>query len=221
MNKLILIALFTIISIIGNAQTGVIYNFTFRIDDELTTQLKVQNKEHKLLNIATIEDMPKELSDTILMITENMLGESLESNLISMVPEEKFVMGALPEHLLYLPANRFKKAVNAHDSLNLFVNIDCHIAATGGVKVTLGNKSYSRVKPKLKLIIKTHDSSKTLLQKKEATLKDFGKLRSRTFEKSYGIGALSQQKNEVTESETLNANDILRMYVMGLEEAVK
>ena len=221
MNKLILIALFTITSLIGNAQTGVIYNFAFRIDDELTTQLKVQNKEHKLLNIATIEDMPKELSDAILMVTENMLGESLESNLISMVPEEKFVMGALPEHLLYLPANRFKKAVDTHDSLNLFVNIDCHIAATGGVKVTLGNKSYSRVKPKLKIIIKTYDSSKTLLEKKEATLKDFGKLRSRTFEKSYGIGALSQQKNEVTESETLNANDILRMYVMGLEEAVE
>ncbi|PWL32626.1 MAG: hypothetical protein DCO96_03515 [Fluviicola sp. XM-24bin1] len=216
MKQLMITALFSFFLLSANAQTGVVYTFTFRIDDELTTQLKVQSKEHKILNISTVEDMPKELSDTILLITEQMLGASLGSELISMVPEEKMVMAALPEHLMYLPANRFKKAVETYDSLDLFVNIDCHIAASGGVKVTLGNNSRSKVKPKLRLIIKTFDKSKTLLEKKEVTLKDFEKLRSRTFEKTYGISSLNT--NEVTESETLNANDVLRMYVMGLEE---
>ena len=74
-NLFIVIFLLFNISIFG--QKGVIYNFAFRIDDELVTQMKAQNKEHKILNIATIEEMPKELSDTILILTEKMLGNFL------------------------------------------------------------------------------------------------------------------------------------------------
>jgi len=221
MKKLLLFAFIAVVTSNAYSQSGVIYNFTFRIDDELTTQMEVQNKEHKILNISTVEEMPKELSDTILMITENMLGESLKANLISMVPEEKLIMAAAPEHLMYLPANRFKKAVKTHDSLNLFVNISCDISARGGTKVTLGNKSFSKVKPKLKLVITTYDQSKTVIEKKEVVLKDFEKLRSRTFEKTYGITGLGQNTDEVTKSETLNANDVLRMFVMGLEQVLQ
>lgn len=204
-----------------SAQSGVIYNFSFRIDDELTTKMKAQNKDHKILNLATIEDMPKELSDTILMITENMLGEMLNVELSSMTPEEKAVMAALPEHLMYLPANRFKKAVKENADANVFVNISCHIAASGGTKVSLGNKSFSKVKPKLTLTIKAVDKEKEEVASKKVVLKDFEKLRSKTFEKTYGVKGLGQNTDEVTESETLNSNDVLRMYMMGLTEAVK
>ena len=74
MKNSLLILLLTLSCSAVNAQTGVIYNFAFRIDDELITQMKVQNKDYKILNLSTIEDMPKELSDTLILISENMLG---------------------------------------------------------------------------------------------------------------------------------------------------
>lgn len=221
MKKLLFTCMLMLSIFAVSAQTGVIYNFSFRIDDELTTKMKAQNKDHKILNLATIEDMPKELSDTILMITENMLGEMLSVELSSMTPEEKAVMAALPEHLMYLPANRFKKAVKENADANVFVNISCHIAASGGTKVSLGNKSFSKVKPKLTLTIKAVDKEKEEVASKKVVLKDFEKLRSKTFEKTYGVKGLGQNTDEVTESETLNSNDVLRMYMMGLTEAVK
>ncbi len=203
------------------SQKGVIYNFAFRIDNELVTQMKAQNKDHKILNIATVEEMPKELSDTILLISEGVIGKYLNSELISMRPEEKLVMAALPEHLMYLPANMFKKAVKVNPDYNQYIDISCHIAASGGVEIVLANESYSKVKPKLILNIKMYDQSKTLLDSKEVVLKDFGKLRSHTFEETYGIKGLGQNTDEVTISETINANDVLRMYVLGLTEALK
>lgn len=221
MKKLLFSALFTILSLALFAQSGVIYNFTFRIDDELTTQVHVQNKDHKILNLSTIEDMPKELSDTIILVSEEMLGELLGVELSSMVPEEKMVMAAMPEHLMYLPANRFKKAVKENSEANIFINISCHIAASGGTKVSLGNKSFSKVKPKLTLTIKVQNADKEEIDSRKVVLKDFEKLRSKTFEKTYGIKGLGTNTDEVTESETLNSNDVLRMYVMALSEAVK
>jgi hypothetical protein len=62
---------------------------------------------------------------------------------------------------------------------------------------------------------------KNLLETKEAVLKDFENLRSRTFEDTYGIKGLNQNTDVVTVSETIDANDVLRMYVLGLIEALK
>jgi hypothetical protein len=222
MKQLLLIITLVVIQFSGKAQSsGAIYNFAFRIDDELVTQMKAQNKEHQILNIATVEDMPKELSDTILLISESMLGDFLKAGLYSMRPEEKLIMGALPEHLMYLPANTFKKAVKTTDTLAYYIDIDCHIAASGGTKITLANESFSKVKPKLSLTIKVYDNAKTLIHTKEAVLKDFEKLRSHTFEETYGIKGLGKNTDEVTLSETINSDDVLRMYVLGLIEALK
>lgn len=206
---------------IALSQSGVIYNFAFRIDDALVTQMKSQNKEYKILNLATVEDLPKELSDTILMVTEKMLGKHLNASLTSMRPEEKLLMGALPEHLLYLPGNTFKKAVQKNDNLNYYVIITCRIAASGGVKVTFANNSFSKVRPKLTLGIKILDKDKNLIEKKKVVLKDFEKLRSKTFEDTYGIRGLKMNTDVVTVSETINADDVLRMYVMALVEVFK
>ncbi|MDP4865268.1 MAG: hypothetical protein NWR53_01270 [Crocinitomicaceae bacterium] len=221
MKQLILSLSFITSSMIALAQSGVIYNFAFKIDDALVTQMKTQNKEYKILNLATIEDLPKELSDTILLVSEQMLGSHLNAVLTSMRPEEKVLMGALPEHLLYLPANTFKKAIKNSDTLNYYIDIACHIAASGGVKVTLANNSFSKVKPKLSLTIKIYDKEKLLIEEKDVVLKDFEKLRSHTFEDSYGIQGLKQNTDVVTVSETIDANDVLRMYVMALVEATK
>ena len=55
------------------SQNGIIYNFSFRIDNELVTQMKAQNKGLKILNLSTVEEMPKQLSDDILLVSESLL----------------------------------------------------------------------------------------------------------------------------------------------------
>ena len=221
MKKVLLFTILTLNLIFTYSQSGIIYNFTFRIDDELVTQMKVQNKDYKILNIATIEDLPKELSDTLALVSEQLIGTYLNAEITSLMPEEKLIMGALPEHLMYLPANFFKKALKLAPDKNHYIDISCHIAANGGVVVTLLPKKYSKVKPKLTLSIKVYDIDKNLIETKEAVLKDFENLRSVTFEDTYGIKGLSQNTDVVTVSETIDANDILRMYVLGLIEALK
>ena len=221
MKNSLLILLLTFSCSLVNAQTGVIYNFSFRIDDEIITQMKVQNKDYKILNLSTIEDMPKGLSDTLIFISENMLGAFLDAKIVSMVPEEKFIMGALPQHLMYLPANFFKKAAKTFDSLNIFIDIACYISASGGMKITFANNSYSKIKPKLSLSIKIFNKEKELIEKKDVVLKDFEKLRSKTFYETYGIKGLAQNTDEKTISETINSNDVLRMYVTALVVALQ
>ncbi len=198
------------------AQSGVIFNFAFRIDNELITQTKAQNKDYKILNLATVEDMPKETSDTILMVSEIYLNKLFNVVVSSMVPEEKLIMGALPEHLMYLPANTLNKAIKNGDH-QYYININCHIAASGGTRITFGTNSYSRVKPKVTLSITAADNNKNVVYKKEVVVKDFEKLRSRTFEKTYGVKGLVENTDEVTVSETLTAYDIIKMYLVALE----
>ena len=203
------------------SQNGIIYNFSFRIDNELVTQMKAQNKDFKILNLSTVEEMPKQLSDDILLVSESLLGEYLKDSLISMRPEEKLIMGALPEHLMYLPANRFKKAAKSYNNLKFFIDIYCYITATGGKKIILGNKSFSKVKPKITLKIRVFNKEKELIEKKEAIIKDFETLRSKTYDKTYGIAFLKKNTDEVTFSETINSNDVLRMYLQAIKKALK
>lgn len=221
MNNFIVTAFALFLVSAVTAQTGTIYNLSVQIDQELVTETKVQNKDHKILNIATVEEMPKELSDTIAYISEMILGDNLSVTMSSMMPEEKMIMGALPEHLHYLPANTFNKAVKTDDSHKYYVNIQCHIEASGGTKITLGNNKSSKVKPKVSLTVIVYDVNKEQVDKRQATLKDFEKLRSHTFEKSYGVLGLAEFTDEVTISETINSNDVLKMYVMALDEAYK
>ena len=220
MKKLILVISLIFIILFGNSQSGLIYNFTFRVDNQLITQIKTQNKNNKILNLSTVEDLPKELSENVLKISEQKIGEYLKINLSSFKPADKLIMGALPEHLMYLPANTFKKTIKKYDTTNFFIDIKCHIEASGGKKIILSNKSFSNVNPKISLKIRVLNSDKVLVEKKESILKDFEKLRSKTFEKTYGIKSLAKNTDLVTISETINSDDILRMYLLSIEEAL-
>ena len=117
--------------------------------------------------------------------------------------------------------SEIKKAVKTFDSLNVFVDIECYISASGGVKITLANNSYSKIKPKLSLSIKIFNKEKELIETKDVVLKYFEKLRSKTFDETYGIKGLGQNTDEKTISETINSNDVLRMYVSALVVALQ
>lgn len=219
--KNLLLPLLLSLALLANAQTGVIYNFMFRIDDELVTQMKSQNKDMKILNLATVEDMPKELSDTIMFISEKMLGEFLNATVSSIKPDDGIITAALPQHLMYLPANTYKKAEKEAGDNAYFIDINCHIAASGGAKITLPNNKFSKVKPKLTLRLKVYEKGKKEFVSKVTELVDFKDLRSETFEETYGIRGLIQNTDVTTVSETLNADDVLRMYVLGLIKSLE
>lgn len=219
--KNLLLPLLLSLALFANAQTGVIYNFVFRIDDELVTQMKSQNKDKKILNLATVEDMPKELSDTLMLVSEKMLGEFLNVTVSSIKPDDGFITAALPQHLMYLPANAYKKAEKEAADNTYFIDINCHIAASGGAKITLPNNKFSKVKPKLILRLKVYEKGKKELVSKVTELVDFKDLRSETFEETYGIRGLIQNTDITTVSETLNSDDVLRMYVLGLIKSLE
>ena len=215
--KLILATSLTfILSFISLAQDGVIYSIMFRIDNELVTQMKSQNKDYKIVNLATVEEMPKALSDTIAYISEQVIGQAVHKTLTSIMPEDKLVTAALPEHLMYLPGLTLNKAIKTKQS-DIYVSITCHIAATGGSTIVIGKDSFSKVKPKLSLSIKGFNAQKEKIYENEIVLKDFEKLRSHSFESTYGIQGLIVNTDDVTVSETLTSDDVLRMYVIALE----
>jgi hypothetical protein len=219
--KNLFLPLFILIALFANAQTGIIYNFAFRIDDELVTQIKSQNKDKKILNLATVEDMPKELSDTLMLVSEKMLSEFLNATVSSIKPDDGLITGALPQHLMYLPANTYKKAEKEAGDNTYFIDINCHIAASGGAKITLANNKFSKVKPKLTLRLKVYEKGKREFVSKTIELLDFKDLRSHTFEETYGIRGLIQNTDVTTVSETLNSDDVLRMYMIALSEVVR
>jgi hypothetical protein len=219
--KNLLLPLFLFITLFANAQTGVIYNFAFRIDDELVTQMKSQSKDKKILNLATVEDMPKELSDTLMLVSEKMLSEFLNATVSSMKPEDGLITAALPQHLMYLPANTYKKAEKEAGENTYFIDINCHIAASGGAKITLPNNKFSKVKPKLTLRLKVYEKGKKEMVSKVTEVVDFKDLRSTTYEETYGIRGLLQNTDVTTVSETLNSDDVLRMYVLGLIKSLE
>ncbi|MFN5371276.1 MAG: hypothetical protein ACK5B6_07415 [Bacteroidia bacterium] len=219
--KNLFLPLFILIVLFANAQTGIIYNFAFRIDDELVTQMKSQNKDKKILNLATVEDMPKELSDTLMLVSEKMLSEFLNATVSSIKPDDGLITGALPQHLMYLPANTYKKAEKEAGDNTYFIDINCHIAASGGAKITLANNKFSKVKPKLTLRLKVYEKGKREFVSKTIELLDFKDLRSHTFEETYGIRGLIQNTDVTTVSETLNSDDVLRMYMIALSEVVR
>jgi hypothetical protein len=216
MRKLYLLLSIILFSLSLNAQTGVIYNIAFRIDPELITQSKIQNQDHQILNISTVEEMPKSLSDTIASISEKVIGNSIGAALTSLMPEEKFIMAAIPEHLMYLPSNTYKKARKSGE-YDYYININCYIQASGGVSVTLAENTYSKVKPKVTLSFTVYDKDKKKVKKGKMVLKDFEKLRSHTYKSTYGIDGWFETTDEITESETLTSSDILRMYLYALE----
>jgi hypothetical protein len=219
--KNLLLPLFLFITLFANAQTGFIYNFAFRIDDELVTQMKSQSKDKKILNLATVEDMPKELSDTLMLVSEKMLSEFLNATVSSMKPEDGLITAALPQHLMYLPANTYKKAEKEAGENTYFIDINCHIAASGGAKITLPNNKFSKVKPKLTLRLKVYEKGKKEMVSKVTEVVDFKDLRSTTYEETYGIRGLLQNTDVTTVSETLNSDDVLRMYVLGLIKSLE
>ena len=65
------------------------------------------------------------------------------------------------------------------------------------------------------------NKEKELIEKIEAIIKDFETLRSKTYDKTYGIAFLKKNTDEVTLSETINSNDVLRMYLQVIKEALK
>jgi len=157
----------------------------------------------------------------LMLVSEKMLSEFLNATVSSMKPEDGLITAALPQHLMYLPANTYKKAEKEAGENTYFIDINCHIAASGGAKITLPNNKFSKVKPKLTLRLKVYEKGKKEMVSKVTEVVDFKDLRSTTYEETYGIRGLLQNTDVTTVSETLNSDDVLRMYVLGLIKSLE
>ncbi len=66
------------------------------------------------------------------------------------------------------------------------------------------------------LNITAYDKNKKKVKKAKIVVKDFEKLRSYTYETTYGIDGFFQTTDDITEFETLTSTNILRMYFFSL-----
>ena len=215
LKSIIIISLMFVASL-ACAQSGSVYSFIFRIDQELTDYIKVDDKSKMFLSGYSESDaMPEQLIDSIKLKTENAFTGKLmmpvkmcyhknkKGNEVSSVGVNGFLEG--------LPSNNFSGGKEDCKGSSRFISLDVQIYASGGTSVTIVNTK-TKLKPRLQIYAKVYDENKNEIWKKDISINDFAKLRSET---SY-YGSV-----DVTKSEVLTPFDIYAMYLMGLNELIK
>lgn len=218
MTRIILSTLLIIATLYSQAQdkTTLLYFFPFSVAKEVTTISETQNTKHKILNMATVEEMPKALCDSILVVAkyylERKYGGKCEFKMEMKNGEVN--PGALPQHLRYLPRTTFKRGL-AHGKYDLYVRIDVMITPGGDNGVIRGRHS-STIKPMLTMHFAAYDKEKTKVWKNKVIIKDLAELRRTTYMYDYTIPAPEDSKNVKSEYETLNAQDVFNIYLLGM-----
>ena len=211
---------FTVISLIliatgVIAQNGVVYSFTFKIDEELTEYFKVENKSKKWLSgYAESEVMPKEILDSIKRQAEEFFTAKLNLPVklcYHKNKKEKEVGGpGVMGYLEGLPSNTFNSGKEDCPGSSHYIKLDIIISA-GGTSVIIGTKK-TKLKPQITVWAKVVDENKKEIWDKKITIKNLENLRSET---------IYQGNTEITRSETLTPFDIYAIYIMGMEELIK
>ncbi len=184
------------------------------VADELITEFSVQSKDYKFINIASLEEMPEDLSDSIIAVTEDKFAEHLKTKVVSLMPKKGVITGALPQHLEGMPAARFKKALKSGD-YDYYINLDCDITAEGTTYIDFGvSTKRSKVKPKIRLSAVIYDPEKNKVWSNKVVLDDFAKLRQ--VRKENVKGWRDKHTYDVKESETLTAEDVFSMYFLAI-----
>ena len=207
---------FTAISLIliataAIAQNGVVYSFTFKIDEELTEYFRVENKSKKWLPGFGVSDaMPGQLLDSIKRKTEEAFTNKFNLPVklcYHKNKKDKEVGGVgVVGYLEGLPSNTFNSGKEDCPGNSHYIKLDVTISGNG-LSVVLGTKR-TKLKPQINIRAKVYDGNKNEVWDKVITIKDFEKLRSETV--YYG-------NTEITKAETLTSYDIYAMYLMGMD----
>lgn len=196
-----------------NAQSGSVFNFSFRVDPELTDYFKKEDKAKVWFSgWSEGEAMPEELIDSIKQKTEERFSTKLAIPVTCCYRKNKkgenISTIGISGMIEGLPANTFNQAKEVCSGSKRYISLGVQIYASGGSSVTIVNTK-TKLKPKLQITAKVFDENKVEIWGKDVVLKDFDKLRSIT--EYYGTV-------EVTHSEVLNPYDIYAMYLMGLDQ---
>lgn len=198
------------------AQSGSLYNFYFKVDQQLTDYFKTEDKARSWFSgWSESESMPEQLIDSIKKITEerftSKLGIPVKCCYRKNKKGENIGTIGISGILEGLPGNTFNGGKEACPTSTRYVSIDVQIYSSGGLSITLVNKT-SKLKPKLQITAKVYDENKVEIWKNQIDIKDFEKLRSVT--QYYGTV-------EVTRSEVLNPYDLYAMYLMGIDKLMQ
>ena len=218
MKKYILIFTISICGIQLLAQKeGVVFNFSFVIDEELIESLKVEDKSKKWFSkIGVSESMPEDLVDSIKKKTEAAFTEKLNMPVKMCIKknkkgEEAVFQGTGANSFSGLPVNTFKGSKGICPAASNYITINCRIT-TSTFSIILAGRKKSKMKPSLHLTAKVFDADKNEVFSNEIEIKNFEKLRSYT---DYYWPV------EVTQSETLTPYDIYVIYLVGLADLMK
>jgi hypothetical protein len=198
------------------AQSGSIYFFFFKVDQQLTDYFKVEDKARTWFSgWSESETMPERLIDSIKLKAEEMfsskLGMPVKCCYRKNKKGENISTVGMFGMLEGLPSNTFTVGKETCPASTRYIWIDVQLYSSGGTSITTVNK-ISKLKPKIQITAKVYDENKTEIWKEEAVIKDFEKLRSVT--KYYG-------SLEVTRSDVLNPYDIYAMYLMGMDKLLQ
>ena len=197
--------------------TAVVHQFLFRVDEELTTELSVDNKSRTWFPGYSVgQAMPEQLIDSMARQTEQALTKRLGMPVRMCYHKNKkgkdvgtVGVGGMIEGL---PGNTFKAGKESCPGEFRYVDLGCSITAGGSSSIVWGNKVKTKVKPLVVMTMQVYDPEKNAVMKGKVKLKDFEKLRSTT---EYN------GPEETKTSETLTPYDIYGMYRLALAELMK
>ncbi|MBN2730127.1 MAG: hypothetical protein JXR53_12960 [Bacteroidales bacterium] len=218
MKKVLVFIAMVMFFLSGFAQKdAVIHYISLVVDDELTDEVTIETKDRNFLNgYSEKEIFPDSLMDTLMLYTEEYLSAQLDMNVSCYFRQnkkgEKITTIGTGNELVGMPAGTISQAIEETEA-DYFIKIVGHIMG-GGTSIQIGENKWSKVKPKITLEVIVKDRDKKKFWDRKITVKEFGKLRSRTHSEEDGSGTTY----EVTKRETLMPADIVWIYLTALEK---
>ncbi len=208
---IILLVAFCLVSIKADAQSGVVYSFSFRIAPELTNYDKIEFQRNWFSEFSEGETMPESLVDSIKLKTEEAFTTKLNMPVKMCYHEYKSEVHFTsegPGSVVGLPElTTLKMGKNNCPGKTYYIKLDVQIYSSSSSATTVN--TITKRKPRIEFLAKVVDDENKEIWKNKVVLKDFETIRSKT---KYYEGFT------ITKSEVLSPLDIYAMYRMALDE---
>lgn len=208
-----LVVTFLFASFTADAQSGVVYSFSFRIAPELTNYEKIEFRQNWFSEFSEGEAMPESLVDSIKLKTEEAFTAKLNMPVKMCYHEYKSDVHFTtegPGSVEGLPElTTLKRGKNDCPGKTRYIRLDVQIYSNSSSVTTVN--TITKMKPRIEFLAKVVDEENKEIWKNKVVLKDFDKIRSQTrYYEGYTI----------TKSEVLSPLDIYAMYRQALEKMV-
>ncbi|PKR79793.1 hypothetical protein CW751_13255 [Brumimicrobium salinarum] len=198
-------------SIIAQNETAGTYYLFAKVDDVLIDFKKVETTSDRkvLTGYSDRAPFPKDLLDTVREKTNQLISKKLGVEANMLYVQDKKGRDRVTQGMSIfpgMPLMNFKPAMRADDR-KYYVKIYMDISPRSTFKSDL-NKNRSKQKPKVDIRVTIKDRYGKKYFKNREVLKDFDALQSET---------RVTNRVKITNSEVLSPEEIVEMYVLGLE----